>query len=221
MPWMTGGGQYIPAGLPYPAPKTLEQWLCTDTEITFKSYIRENDENFLISNISCLFTTTSHYKCLGWRVGGNISQLVYLTPHPRLWSSDCVQIMKMTFKCYISENDENSLKFRHFLHVYNNQSLEMPWMTGGGQPIPAGLSYPPPMIFEQWLAIDFVIAVNCFNNYKCFIKYRYCLLVYKNPFLEILSFTGGGQHIPAGLPYPPPPSSPTTTQDIAAVNFYR
>ena len=43
----------------------------------------------------------------------------------------------------------------------------------------------------------------------------------QNPFLEIHSFTGGGQHIPAGLPYLPPPSSPTTTQDIAAVNFYR
>ena len=146
-------------------------------------------------------------------VGGNLSQLVYLTPHPRLWSSDCVQIMKMTFKCYISENDENTLKFRHFLHVYNNQSLEMPWMTVGGQPIPAGLSNPQPMNFEQWLAIDFVIAVNCFNNYKwiCFTKYRYCLLVYKNPFLEILSFTGGGrggQHNSAGLPYPPPPPLP-------------
>ena len=38
----------------------------------------------------------SHYQCLGWRVGGNLSQLVYLTPHPRLWSSDCVQRMKMT-----------------------------------------------------------------------------------------------------------------------------
>ena len=109
MSWMTGGGQHIPAGLSYPRPKTLEQWLCTDNEITFKCYIRENDENFLISNISCLFTTTSHYKCLGWWVGGNLSQLVYLTPHPRLWSSDCVQIMKITFKCYISENDENFL----------------------------------------------------------------------------------------------------------------
>ena len=53
------------------------------------------------------------------------------------------------FKCYISENYENTLKFGHFLHVYNNQALEMPWMTGGGQPIPAGLSYPPPMIFEH------------------------------------------------------------------------
>ena len=148
MPWMTGGGQPIPAGLSYPPPKTLEQWLCTENE---------ND-----------------------------------------------------FKYNISENYENTLKFGHFLHVYNNQSLEMPWMTGGGQPIPAGLSYPPPMIFEHWLAIDFVIAVNCFNNYKriCYTKYRYCLLVYKNPFLEILSFTGGGQHISAGLPYPPPPAPP-------------
>ena len=29
----------------------------------------------------------------------------------------------------------------------------MPWMTGGGQPIPAGLSYPPPMIFEQAVSL--------------------------------------------------------------------
>ena len=92
MPWMTGGGQPIPAGLSYPPPKTLEQWLCTENE---------ND-----------------------------------------------------FKCYISENYENTLKFGHFLHVYNNQSLEMPWMTGGGQPIPAGLSYPPPKTLEQWLCTD-------------------------------------------------------------------
>ena len=98
---------------------------------------------FCFRIIFCLFTTTSHYQCLGWRVGGNLSQLVYLTPHPKLCSTDCVQILKMTFKCYISENYENTLNFGHFLHVYNNQSLEMPWMTGGGQPIPAGLSYPP------------------------------------------------------------------------------
>ena len=45
---------------------------------------------------------------------------------------DCVQKMKMTFKCYISENDENFLISRHFLQVYNNQSLQMPWMMDGG-----------------------------------------------------------------------------------------
>ena len=64
-------------------------------------------------------------------------------PHPRLWSSDCVQRMKMTFKCYISENHENTLKFGHFLHVYNNQSLEMPWMTGGGATYPSWFILPP------------------------------------------------------------------------------
>ena len=92
MPWMTGGGQHIPAGLSY--------------------------------------------------------------PHPRLWSSDCVQMMQMIFKCYIGEKDENILLFRHFLLVDNNQSLEISSMTGGGgggggQHIPAGLSYPPPKTLEQ------------------------------------------------------------------------
>ena len=130
-----------------------------------------------------------------WMMGGGQPIPAGLSyPHLRLWSSDCVQIMKMTFKCNISENDENTLKFRHFLHVYNNQSLEMPWMTGGGQPIPAGLSCPPPMIFEQWLAIDFVVAVNCFNNYKliCFTKCIYCLLVYKTHFLKFIHIQVGG-----------------------------
>ena len=60
-----------------------------------------------------------------------------------------MQIVKMTFKCYINLNDENILLFRHFLLVDNNQSLEMSWMTGGGQPVPAGLSYPPPKTLEQ------------------------------------------------------------------------
>ena len=81
-------------------------------------------------------------------------------------------------------------------------------MTGGGQPIPAGLSYPPTQIFDQWLAMDFVIAFNCFNNYKqiCFIKYRYCLLKYKIHFLKFIHLLvgewgggGRGKHILAGL----------------------
>ena len=35
----TGGGQHIPAGLPYPPPKILEQWLFTVNEMTLKYYI--------------------------------------------------------------------------------------------------------------------------------------------------------------------------------------
>ena len=86
---------------------------------------------------------------------------------------------------------------------------------GGGQPIPAGLSCPPTRIFEQWLAMDselLLIAVTTINGYV-FAKYRYCLLVYENPFLEIHPYTGGGQHIPAGLRYPP-------TQDFGMVTVY-
>ena len=33
------GGQHIPAGLPYPPPKILEQWLFTHNEMTLKYYI--------------------------------------------------------------------------------------------------------------------------------------------------------------------------------------
>ena len=74
------------------------------------------------------------------------------------------------FKCYISENYENTLKFGHFLHVYNNQSLEMPWMMGGGQPIPAGLSYPPPMIFEHWLAMILLLLLIALTTINGFVS---------------------------------------------------
>ena len=144
-------------------------------KMTFKCYISENDDNFLISRHFLLVNNNQSLK-MPWLMGGGQPIPAGLSyPHPRLWSSDCVQIMKMTSKCYISENDENTLIFRRFLHVYNSQSLEMPWMTGCGQPIPAGLSYPPPMIVRAVTGYWFCYAVNCFNNYEriCFTKYRY------------------------------------------------
>ena len=36
--WGGGGGEHIPAGLPYPPPKILEQWLFTHNEMTLKYY---------------------------------------------------------------------------------------------------------------------------------------------------------------------------------------
>ena len=82
--------------------------------------------------------------------------------------------MKMTFNCYISENDENFLMSRHFLLVYNNQLLEMSWMTGGGvrATYPIWFNIPPPKTLELSLEMPWMI--------------------------------GWGQHIPAGLSYPPP-----------------
>ena len=48
-----------------------------------------------------------------------------------------------------------------------------------------------------------LIALTTINGYVSQ-NTEYSLLVYKKPFIEIHLFTGGGQHIPAGLPYPPP-----------------
>ena len=86
---------------------------------------------------------------------------------------------------------------------------------GRGATYPSWFILPPTHDFLALTGSDFVFAVNCSNNYK-----RLPASI-KNPISWNFSFTGGGQHIPAGLPYPPPPSSPITTQDIAAVNFYR
>ena len=107
---------------------------------------------------------------MSWMTGGGqpIPAGLSYPPHPRLWSSDCVQIMKMSFKCYISKNDDNFLISRHFLLVYNNQSQQMPWMTGGGQPIPAGLSSPPPPPRPRRWSSDCLQIMKM--TFKCYIS---------------------------------------------------
>ena len=42
---------------------------------------------------------------------------------------------------------------------------------GWGATYPSWFILPPTQIFDQWLAMDFVIAVNCFNNYPKVLKY--------------------------------------------------
>ena len=39
-----------------------------------------------------------------------------------------------------------------------------PWMTGGGQPIPAGLSYPPLKTLEQQISVN--KQKKCLDNEK-------------------------------------------------------
>ena len=46
----------------------------------------------------------------------------------------------------------------------------MPWMTGGGQPIPAGLSYPPPMIFEHLLAMILLLLLIALTTINGFVS---------------------------------------------------
>ena len=48
-----------------------------------------------------------------------------------------------------------------------------------------------------------LIGVTTINGYVSQNTDTACYYT-KKPFLEIHPFIGGGQHIPAGLPYPPP-----------------
>ena len=78
-------------------------------------------------------------------------------------------------------------------------------MIGGGATYPSWFILPPTQIFEQWMAmgselllITFQLLINMFQ------KYTYCLLVYKKPISWNSPIYRWGEHIPAGLPYPPP-----------------
>ena len=45
---------------------------------------------------------------------------------------------------------------------------KIPWMTGGGQPIPAGLSYPPPRFLTSdwlWILLLLLTALTTINKY--------------------------------------------------------
>ena len=76
------GGQPIPAGLSCPPTWIFEQWLAMDSELlliavtTINGYVLQNTDT------ACKYTKTHVLKFIHLLVGGNLSQLVYLTPHP-------------------------------------------------------------------------------------------------------------------------------------------
>ena len=93
-------------------------------------------------NLSQLVYLTPH----PWWVGGYLSQLVYLAHHPDFWAVNgngfwiAVNYF-LTINGYVSQNTDTAYwyKKKTFLEIHPD--------TGGGQHIPAGLTYPPPMIF--------------------------------------------------------------------------
>ena len=80
---------------------------------------------------------------------------------------------------YIGLNDEIFLLSRHFFCLFTKlrtKSLKIPWMMGGGQSVPAGLSCPPPppppptpprFLSSGWLWIKLLllIALTTINRY--------------------------------------------------------
>ena len=56
--------------------------------LIINGYVSQNTDT------ACWYTKNHFLKFTQIQVGGNISQLVYLTPHPWFWNGDCLHIMK-------------------------------------------------------------------------------------------------------------------------------
>ena len=99
---MGGGGQPIPAGLSCPPTWIFEQWLAMDSKLlliavtTINGYVSQNTET------ACLYTKNHFLKFIHLLVGGNISQLVYLTPPPKILEQWLFTHNEMTLMYYIT-----------------------------------------------------------------------------------------------------------------------
>ena len=148
---MTGGGQPIPASLSCPPPRFLEQWLAMDSELLL---IALTTINGYVSHNACKYTTKQFLKFIHLLVGGNISQLVYLTPHPRFWSSDCLHIMKWLWSITILKMMKFSSNPNIFcLFTLISQLKYLRWRVGGNLSQLVYLAPPPGFLSSDWLWI--------------------------------------------------------------------
>lgn len=140
-----GRGKPIPGGLYFPTPMIFGQLLPMNFVIAdncLHIYIRELFTKF---RYSLLVYKNSFLEILQCTDGNKLSQLIYLTPYRKCWSSDSLQIMKWLLGDLIVIRMKLSSNYSFFLLLaYNNRSFEMRLMTGGRQPIPSDLYYPLP-----------------------------------------------------------------------------
>ena len=93
-PTHNGWGATYPSWFILPPTQIYEQWLAMDSELLFIALTTINGYVSQNTDTACFYTKTHFLKFMHLLVGGNISQLVYLTPHPRFWSSDYLHLMK-------------------------------------------------------------------------------------------------------------------------------
>ena len=158
---MTGGGQPIPAGLSCPPPRFFEQWLAMDSELLL---ITLTTINGYVSQNACKYTTKQFLKFIHLLVGGNISQLVYLTPHPRFWSSDCLHIMKWLWSITLLKMMKMSYNSDIFCLFTLISHLKYLWWWVGGN-LSQLVYLAPHSDFWAGIGYGFWIAANCCYNY--------------------------------------------------------
>ena len=91
-PWWVGGNLsqlvYLAPHPDFWAVNGYGFWIAVNYFSTINGYVSQNKDT------ACWYTKNHFLKFTHIQVGGNISQLVYLTPHPRFWSKDCLHIIK-------------------------------------------------------------------------------------------------------------------------------
>ena len=159
-----GGGATYPSWFILPPTQIYEQWLAVDSKLllialtTINGYVSQNTDT------ACYCTKTHFLKFIHLLVGGNIPQLVYLTPHPRFWSSDCLHIMKWLWSITLLKMMKFSYNPNIFCLFTLISQLKYLWWWVGGNLSQLVYHVPHP---DFWAVIGygFRIAANCFNNY--------------------------------------------------------
>ena len=175
---MTGGGQPIPAGLSCPPPRFLSSdwlwilnccllllqllmdmfWIAVNYFSTINGYVSQNKDT------ACWYTKTHFLKFTHIQVGGNIRQLVYLTPYSKFWSRDCLYIMKWLWSITVLKMMKMSYNPDIFcLFTLISHLKYLRWWVGGNL---SQLVYLAPHL-DFWAVIGygFWIAGNCCYNY--------------------------------------------------------
>ena len=137
-------------------------------------------------------------------------------PHyPKLWSSDCLQILKLLSSATLV----NMMKiFETFPACYNNQSLEMPWImkgAGGRGNLSQHVYLTPHPSFSStdWplILLLLLVSLKCINGQLSQNKHT------KTHFLKFIELRWWGRR---GGRYPSW-FTLTPTQDFVAVSVYR
>ena len=130
-PWWVGGNLsqlvYLAPHPDFWAVNGYGFWIAVNYFSTINGYVSQNKDT------ACWYTKTHFLKFTHIQVGGNISQLVYLTPHPRFWSSDCLHIMKWLLSITLLKMMKISYIPNIFcLFTLISQLKYLQWRVGGG-----------------------------------------------------------------------------------------
>ena len=164
--WVGGNlSKLVYLAYPPPSPPQIyEQWLAMDFELLFIALTTINGYVSQNTDTACYYTKTHFLKFIDLLVGGNISQLVYLTPHPRFLSSDYLHLIEWLWSITLLKMMKFSYNPNIFcLFTLISQLKYLRWRVGGNLSQLVYLAPHP----DFWAVVGygFRIAANCCYNF--------------------------------------------------------